>query len=163
MSAFDIQITDQQQAIELDGPLIRRAIEQVLVDAGKSEAVISLAVVDNEAIHELNRLHLKHDYATDVLSFIFEDGRNSTDGEVIVSAPMAVEIAGRLGAPSHDELLLYIIHGCLHLVGYDDKDDAARKQMIAQEAKTLEALGIPAPIERLTAIGFVAGSQGDAS
>ncbi len=150
---FDIQITDQQSSLEPDYDLIRRAIEQVLTDAGKLQAAISVALVDNRQIHELNKAHLQHDYATDVLSFVFESTNENADGEIIVSAEMAADIAGRFGAEAHDELLLYIVHGALHLVGHDDKDEAARQLMVKQEVATLASIGVAAPVKRDALVG----------
>jgi probable rRNA maturation factor len=160
---FDIPITDEQSSLELDGPFIRRAVELVLSDAGKTTASVSVAVVDDEQIHELNKTHLQHDYATDVLSFVFENTDQTTDGEIVVSAEMAVTMATRFNAKPHDELILYVVHGALHLVGYDDKDDASRDAMLAQERDTLARLGLAAPAERDTPVGFIVPDQGSSS
>ena len=80
-----------------------------------------MAIVDDPTIHELNRRYLDHDYATDVLSFAFEQSPVLIDGEIVVSGYMAAATAARCGWPAEDELLLYLIHGTLHLVGFDDQ------------------------------------------
>ena len=150
---YDIQIIDEQDAISVDGDVVQRAVQRVLADASTNQATISIAIVGNQSIHELNKTYLQHDYATDVLSFVFDRGECSVDGEIVVSAEMAQIIAGRLNVEPHDELLLYIIHGALHLVGYDDKDEAGRKKMLEQEVSTLSALGFSAPTQRDKPIG----------
>lgn len=162
MSAFDIQISDQQQTLKLDCAAICRAVQEVLDGANLSRATISVAVVDNEQIHALNRTHLQHDYATDVLSFVFESNEECVDGEIVVSAEMAAHVAEELGIVADDELLLYVVHGALHLVGCDDKDEEARAEMLAKEAATLATLGLTTPAHRSTPVGTPV-SEGDSS
>jgi probable rRNA maturation factor len=77
----------------------------------------------------------------DVLSFLL-DQDDGLEGEVIVGAQVAMRAAPYYGWPPHDELLLYVIHGTLHLVGHDDTTDALRKVMQERETAILEKLGI---------------------
>ena len=80
--------------------------------------------MDDETIHELNRRLLDHDWPTDVLSFVLEDDGDHLEGEVILSADTAGDGRRRTRQLAAEEQLLYVIHGMLHLVGYDDKSDA---------------------------------------
>ena len=116
-------------------------------DSAFSSAAISLAVVDDETIHELNRRHLDHDWPTDVLSFVLEDDGDHLEGEVIISADTAAAAADELGCSAADEQLLYVIHGMLHLVGYDDKSDADAQEMRAAEARYLQQFGVESVAE----------------
>ena len=115
----------------------------ILVDHNFNDATISLAIVDDKTIHELNARYLNHDYETDVLSFVLdrnvEDG--SLEGEVIASADTADRVAKEFGIQFQDELLLYIVHGVLHLVGYDDKERGASIEMRAAEKKYTQLAG----------------------
>jgi probable rRNA maturation factor len=113
-----------------------------LRDSEFSSAAISLAVVDDDTIHELNQRHLEHDWPTDVLSFVLEDNGDHLDGEVILSADTAAAAAEELGNSAAQEQLLYVIHGTLHLVGYDDKSDADAREMRAAEARYLHEFGV---------------------
>ena len=101
-----------------------------------------MAVVDDHTIRELNQRHLNHDYATDVLSFPLEQAAGALEGEVIVSADMALATAPEYGWSAEDELLLYVIHGTLHLVGCDDKRPAERRAMRNREKAYLARLGV---------------------
>jgi probable rRNA maturation factor len=148
---LEIAIADRQSKLEFNEAILRRGIRQVLVDARIEQATISVAIVDEAAMHELNRRFLRHDYPTDVLSFVLEKSDSHLDGEVIASAEYAITSARDYGWPAEYELLLYVIHGCLHLVGYDDTDDDSRHQMRAAEADCLRALGIAPPDARPTA------------
>lgn len=126
--------------MEIDAAKLRTAVETVLSGAGISSGEISLAVVDDAAIHELNLRWLAHDEPTDVLSFVLEEADGYREGEIIVSADTALARAGEFGWSANDELLLYVVHGALHLVGYDDKEAADREQMRQRERFYLEML-----------------------
>ena len=91
-------------------------------------ATLNIAIVDDPTIHGLNRQFLDHDYPTDVLSFLLERDGGSLEGEVIVSPDTAPAGPREFGWSAADELLLYVIHGTLHLVGYDDQAEAAARR-----------------------------------
>jgi probable rRNA maturation factor len=134
---MEIHLTNQQYVLDIDSPRLVRAARQVLTDAGIVDGSLSIAVVDDAAIHEVNRVHLNHDFATDVLSFLLEEGDGSLVGEVIVSAETALQRCEEFDQSPHDELLLYVLHGTLHLVGYNDKSDSEAAEMRAAEAEYL--------------------------
>jgi probable rRNA maturation factor len=143
-----ISIANQQRRLALDRALIRRSIRRVLADAGVIDATISLAVVDDPTIHVLNRRFLKHNEPTDVLSFVLDDRNGQLEGEIVVSADMARETAKRLKWKAHHELVLYIVHGMLHLVGCDDRSRKAAGVMRQRELEVLASLGLPPPPDR---------------
>ncbi|MDA7950014.1 MAG: rRNA maturation RNase YbeY [Pirellulaceae bacterium] len=127
-------------ATVLSEPFIA-AVEYILKDKNITRGEISLAVVDDKKIHELNLAYLDHDYPTDVLSFALEEGDNFLEGEVIVSYDTAKQKGVEYAWPPEQELLLYVIHGTLHLVGYDDKEENARLEMRQKETEVLRRLG----------------------
>ena len=137
-----IEIANQQRLLKLDRRQLRAAVRGVLAAHDYASAEISLAVVDDAAIHELNRKWLEHDYPTDVISFVLEQQSGHVEGEIIASAQTAARTARELGAAAHDELLLYVVHGMLHLVGFDDQTPAAASAMRAQERNILAGLGV---------------------
>ena len=126
----------------IDAQRLKQAVDRVLEEADFAEAEVSLAIVDDATIWQLNRRHLEHDYPTDVLSFRLDDGDGPLEGEIIVSAEMATRGAAEFSWPPADELLLYVIHGALHLVGYDDHDADGAQQMRAAEARHLQHWGV---------------------
>jgi probable rRNA maturation factor len=99
-------------------------------------------VVNDPTIHELNRQFLAHDYPTDVLSFLLEQQGKRIEGEVVASADTARRTAEQLGLRPEDELLLYVIHGTLHLIGHDDAGDEQRSLMRAAERSCLAKFGV---------------------
>ncbi|MEK9137871.1 MAG: rRNA maturation RNase YbeY, partial [Bacteroidota bacterium] len=90
-----------------------------------------LAFVDNREIRKINRTFLKHDFATDVLSFLLGDG--NLLGEVVISTEYAAREAKRHGLAVEEELLRYVAHGTLHLLGYDDVTAAKKKVMWSKQ------------------------------
>jgi probable rRNA maturation factor len=126
----------------VDAELIERAVRWALDDTPYDEATVSIAVVDDETIHELNRQFLAHDYPTDVLSFTLEDDPPRLEGEIVVSVDTARQNAVEAGWLPAKELLLYVIHGTLHLAGYLDKSPEDDADMRAAEAAVLARLGV---------------------
>lgn len=150
---YDITVANSQTALAVDDEQLRQVAERTLALEEVCQAEISIAVIDNDEIHDLNRRFLEHDYATDVLSFLLDCeggepsaantpaplGRGKTiSGEVIVSAEMAADRAEEFGWPAEHELLLYLVHGLLHLCGYDDHTDAERAMMRQREQDVLK-------------------------
>ena len=95
-------------------------------------------------MRDLNRRYLNHDYDTDVLSFLLDEANDQLDGEVIVSADTAIRRAGEFEWSANDELVLYLVHGTLHLTGCDDHSEGDRAQMRRLEIKYLQELGLDA-------------------
>jgi probable rRNA maturation factor len=141
---FIIEITDERPSHTSDHARLKKAVRLVLQDADIRSAEISIAIVDNSRMRELNRHYLQHDYATDVLSFTLEQDKESgcLDGEIVVSADYAAREAERYGWTSEDELLLYVIHGALHLVGHNDATPDGKLTMREAEARYLAQFGL---------------------
>lgn len=141
MGPLEILIANEQsRAVEIER--LRAGAARVFADAGVSHGEVSIAIVDDPTIHELNRRFLAHDYPTDVISFVFDRTANTLHGEIIVSADTAAASCGEYGWPEGDELLLYVVHGALHLVGYDDKSPEKEAAMRQAERETFARLGI---------------------
>lgn len=178
---YEVEVADRQQCLAIDEPFVRHIVRLTLEAEQVVSASISVAIVDNAQIHELNKQYLNHDYETDVLSFLLEetggpspDDQSSTekppteqprgagktiDGEIIVSTEMAVEMAADYSWKSEDELTLYIVHGLLHLCGYDDLSEEELPLMRARECHMFELLGRPRPTRDPSDRGHVGEDQ----
>src|SRR5262245_39012528 len=139
---LEIAIANEHPFFAVVEDRLREAVTMILVDAGVTGGEISIAVVGDARMHALNRQYLDHDYPTDVLSFVLERDGNRLDGQIVVSGDYAAREATRYGWSAQDELLLYVVHGALHLIGYDDQSPDAKRQMRQQEAKYLARLGL---------------------
>lgn len=137
-----IAVANEQTRHAVDVARLKQAVRGIVTDAGYDSGEISIAVVDDEQMHLLNRKYLDHDYPTDVLSFVLDEEESRLEGEVIVSADYAAREAERYGWAGPDELLLYVIHGTLHLVGHDDLNIAAKREMRTAERQQLAKFGL---------------------
>jgi probable rRNA maturation factor len=142
---FSVSVINDQSRHAVNEAELIVAVQSVLNDSDVSSANISVAVVDDETTHELNRRYLDHDWPTDVLSFVLDDEHGHLEGEVIISADTAAASAAEIGWPAAAEQLLYVIHGTLHLVGYGDTTAADKKVMQAAEARFLRQFGLREP------------------
>jgi probable rRNA maturation factor len=133
---IEISIANEQEVLALDADRFEADVTALAVGAGY-EGELSVAVVDDAAIHEMNRRFLDHDWPTDVIAFPLSEG----EGEVVVSAERALLEAREREVEPVAELLLYVVHGILHLTGHDDHepDDAAR--MHGRSLELLRSVG----------------------
>jgi len=140
---IDIAINDTQTLLNVDPGPLRRLARNVLVGEGVTEAEVSITLVDDAAIHAINRRHLGHDWPTDVITFSLGDpGETALDAELVISAEMAARTAAEIRVDPAAELSLYVVHGLLHLCGFDDLGPADAARMRGREAEVLAREGI---------------------
>ena len=117
--------------------LIKKIVRHVLTQERVSGAgEITVCVAGDKEIRKLNKTFLGKDRPTDVIAFnLGGDGRFCAD--IIVSTETAIANAGEFRTGPHYELTLYVIHGVLHILGYDDKTPTQRKKMHKRELRLL--------------------------
>jgi len=106
--------------------------------------MVSIGIVDDAGITELNRRFLGHEGTTDSLSFDLSDSASPEDTRVfdlIVNGELAVREAARRGHGADAELALYITHGLLHNLGFNDATAAEARRMHRTEDEILQDLG----------------------
>lgn len=141
---LDIEVISHVPA-PVDTRWVTQAIHDLLRHQNVLRAAISVAVVDDPTIHQINRDHLGHDYPTDVITFPGEPLASTgiLAGELLISWDTAVEQAAERGLTPTGELLLYALHGTLHLLGWDDRDPQSAARMREAEREALERMGFP--------------------
>jgi len=112
--------------------------DNLLTAKGFKEAELSITFVDNLKIKELNKTYREKDEVTDVLSFPIDE---ELLGEVIISLPRAVEQAEDYGHSLRREVAFLMVHGLLHIIGYDHKNNADKTEMRQAEEEFLERHG----------------------
>jgi probable rRNA maturation factor len=117
--------------------VLKSRAEKMLRELGLKKVELSLAIVDDETIRELNKKHRKKNKPTDVLSFpLLElrpgDAAEGALGDVILSVPTARRQAAKRRRPLLDELTMLLAHGILHLLGFDHRNDAEDRVMTAR-------------------------------
>ncbi len=140
---YRIEIADEQ-ARTCDSKQLIAAVSMILNDHHIDSAEISIALVDDPTIREINNSYLGHDYETDVISFLldYDSDREYLSGQLIVSTDTAATVATELKIPMDHEILLYVIHGTLHLVGLDDTSQELADEMRVAERHYLSFLGV---------------------
>ncbi len=139
-----IEIANLQKHYEIKKSKIKDAVEEVLGKEGK-DANLSFAFVDNNEIKKLNKRYFDSDEVTDVIAFPLSNRKNVISGEIIVSVETAVDTAGKGRINIEGEILLYVVHGLLHLLGYSDGNKEDSKAMHDKESRILKSLGYNVP------------------
>jgi len=125
--------------------LERAAVEVLLQSEVSQDAELSLVLSDDKRLHDLNREFLDIDAPTDVLSFPSDeiDPESSAPylGDVIISYQRATVQAQSSGHDVKDELELLVVHGVLHLLGYDHVELDQKQAMWSVQAEILQKLG----------------------
>jgi probable rRNA maturation factor len=144
-------LVDEEFRGEIDGGRVTRIVRHIL----KAERVappyeLSLVFTDSKTVRQLNRDYRGIDEPTDVLAFAMlrQKGDDSSFalppdgitrlGEIVISYPKAVGQAKEHGHPPEEELALLVIHGVLHLLGYDHEEPEAESKMREREKELLE-------------------------
>ena len=99
-------------------------VQRILDICGKSDAELSILILDNEGIRHINRDYLQRDRPTNVISFAMQEGQGAGVqphllGDVVISAERAATDAATADIPFEHELWFLLVHGVLHLLGYD--------------------------------------------
>jgi probable rRNA maturation factor len=167
-----LDFANEQEEIELPEGLERR-LEELLAIAGEQESVatgdVSVTIVDDEAIRELNLQYRKLDKPTDVLSFSMlesvgdetpivygdeaDEGAEGEEdelvelpdepiGDIVISAATAKRQSEEYGHSLERELGFLFVHGFLHLIGYDHEDEAAEAVMTEKQEQVLGRAGL---------------------
>jgi len=122
---------------------VRRVLRVALDDQKAQRRAVSVFLTNNREIRKINRDFLKHDYPTDVISFWCPEkslgpGESGYLGDLAVSVQMAREVSRKLGLPFKEELARYLVHGVLHLLGYEDKGKRDRMEMDRKQEAILK-------------------------
>lgn len=108
----------------------------ILIDNNYELGELCYIFCSDDYLLDMNREHLNHDYFTDIITFNYNVGL-SLSGDVFISYDRIVDHANEYGVSVYDELCRVMVHGVLHLVGYNDKSDSEQKVMTEMENKYL--------------------------
>jgi len=127
--AYDISI-DSHLRTTINTDLLRRACIAALKQGKVKRAQIELHVIGDKRMRAWNNEYLQHDYTTDVLSFdLGSQAELGLFGMLAVCRPFAQRFAKRRGISVDEELARYVVHGTLHLLGFDDHEEDERAAM----------------------------------
>jgi probable rRNA maturation factor len=142
-----IWIRNQQKHILSDPRKIRKAGRRILADLALPDAELSILLVNDVQIRELNRRYLHRDKPTNVLAFPMRKGQYSTLhphllGDLVISVETAQRQSRRFGLNPMQMIILLMVHGILHLIGYEHEgtEKGAREMAIKQKELLRAAL-----------------------
>ncbi|MGB8213018.1 MAG: rRNA maturation RNase YbeY [Anaerolineales bacterium] len=137
---------ENETAQPFPAQVLENAARTVLDFSGSPDADLTIVLVDESHIQALNRDFLGHDAPTDVLSFPADEPDPETGrrylGDVAISYARAAEQAGERGHAVEAEMQLLVVHGVLHLLGYDHAGEEEKGRMWAAQAEALQRLGV---------------------
>lgn len=139
-----IEITTHCEVPSVELSKLETLIETICARFGLTQATIGVGVVGDEEIGELNARFLGHPGTTDCLSFDLSDAEDAQPGRVldlVVNGELAVRQACRRGHSNEAELALYVTHGLLHQLGFDDVTPEKAREMHAAEDEILQHFG----------------------
>jgi probable rRNA maturation factor len=135
-----ISIQNRQKRILLNLRKVRRATQRILTELGLLDAELSLLLVDDARIQDLNRRYLNRDKPTNVLAFPMREGEFSTLhpqllGDLVISVETAKRQSNRFGLDEMEMVILLMVHGVLHLIGYEHEGTkkGAREMTLKQK------------------------------
>ena len=166
MPRYRLELSNRQTFVTLTPAFLRSVFRRTMASESVVSAEVSLALVDDAEIHRVNREHLQHNCPTDVISFLYSSepprakvtqrpnrsriclaktngpGRGlHLVGEIVISGQTALREAKHRKLAPQTELTLYLIHGLLHLCGYDDRTVNDRELMQSREKAILALWG----------------------
>jgi len=143
MAEVAVQIAKEFKNVDVCLPSLEKLVRAICKRFKLSKATISIAIVDDAQIRKVNRQFLNRDSTTDCLSFdLSDDDTNAPKSfELVVNAEMAVKEANSRDHSSEAELALYITHGLLHNLGFDDSSKDRLRKMHDTEDEILKQQG----------------------
>ncbi len=121
---------------------IHSALNEIEKNEEVSYQSVEIVFVDEPGIVEINQEHLQRDYITDIISFRYDEDPSNQhiEGTLYCCAPRISEQSGEFEAPESTEYLRVMIHGLIHLIGYNDQTEADKKRMTELENLYLEKI-----------------------
>ena len=143
MDSSSLLIRNRQRVRRLNLRTLKRILSHLVQEElGLERVELGVRLVDDAEMTRANERYLGHQGSTDVISFGYEDHppTGHLTGDLLVCVPEAVRQAKRFRVPWEHELVRYLVHGVLHLRGYEDGTRRAREKMKREENRLLRKL-----------------------
>ena len=163
---MDIAITNRQRLQKMNLRLLKNITRELLSELELEKAEIGICLVGAPEMTQLNETFLHHAGVTDVMAFDYHDNvlpascrqgkselpagcRKHVHGEIFVCVDEAIRQARKFGTSWQSEVIRYLIHGVLHLLGFDDSSVGARRKMKLEENRLLREITRRFPLSKL--------------
>lgn len=131
-------VTDKN--ILIDKAHVHSVIQKIKSQENFSIGSLQINILNSDYILELNKEYLKHNYNTDVITFNYSGSNENLDGEIFISFQDALGNALKFNVNLDIEILRLIIHGILHLLGFDDTTSKKKKILVSKENELVESI-----------------------
>ena len=153
---MNIAIVNRQRVRKINLRLLKKITRELLAELELDKAGIGICLVTAPEMTRLNETFLKHKGSTDVITFDHSDPSSQTPdpgpnihGEIFICVDEAVLQARMFGTSWQSEVVRYLVHGVLHLLGFDDSSAAARRKMKREENRLLREITRRFPLSKL--------------
>jgi len=130
-------INDYNEKLKFDVSLTHQLVNSVFLNEGHPKAKVNIILTNRESLNKLKKEYFNVDHFTDVIAFNLEDKNESIEGEVYISIDDVLENSKIFSTSFNNEFKRVLIHGVLHLIGYDDHEENDIKIMRDLEQKYL--------------------------
>lgn len=140
---MEIHVIDQQQDVVIDPSKIQEIVKEVILHEKQQADEVSVYFVSTEEICQLHQDYFNDPSTTDCISFPMDETEDEPYrilGEIFVCPQTAITYSLKHDKDSYQEMILYVIHGLLHLMGYRDIEIKDRRKMRSAEKKHLQNL-----------------------
>lgn len=140
-SQIAVNLTNSWGKAEISLLKLKKVVTAVLGQFDVKKATVNVSIVNNNQIRRLNKKFLQHNTVTDCLSFDLTEAKDEKSFDLAVNAERALKEAANRGHETEAELALYITHGLLHNLGFDDSTQRSAEKMHDTENRILQHLG----------------------
>jgi len=144
---MDVLIANRQRTKKINARLLKRVVTELFAELEITGAELGIHLVGAKEMARINRQFLRHEGSTDVITFDHAEKRkaksgkqNDIHGELFICVDDAVKQAGEFKSSWPAEVVRYVVHGVLHLLGYDDLKPALRRTMKREENRLVRLL-----------------------
>jgi probable rRNA maturation factor len=146
--SISVEIVNRQKTVRVAAKWLETVARKAIASLEVEAAEITVAIVDDAEISALHEQWMGLPDPTDVLTFDLSGCDGDFAGDIVVSAETAARVARDVGWQPREELAYYVVHGLLHLAGFDDGTPGERRRMRRKERAVMESIGLPSPPDR---------------
>lgn len=139
-SSGEITISNRQRVKKVDSRLLKQIVSAIFEELKIGDAEIEINLVSAEEMAEINWKFLRHKGSTDVITFDHAENQKQIHGELFICVDDAIKQAKEFKTSWQSEIVRYIVHGVLHLLGYDDLKPHLRHKMKREENRLVRLL-----------------------
>tara|TARA_B100000686_G_C16689345_1_gene916677 strand:- start:105 stop:521 length:417 start_codon:yes stop_codon:yes gene_type:complete len=124
-------------SLSISSDKVKKLANYVISESELQEGKLTIIFTQEELLRQMKKNFFNEDVYTDVIAFQLNDKNEPFEGEIYISPSIATENANKFGKPVSNELSRLICHGCLHLLGYNDKTETEKLNMRSEEDRFL--------------------------